>query len=426
MLTPKLRKAQPVTLSTMPAITRQVQDMYTRFPYPPPGATEGTPIPACMDYIRHIFWPSRSDLSGLRVLDAGCGTGATAVTIARDYPEIEVVGIDLSETSLGHARALAERFGVGNNLLLRSLPIEDVSELGQKFDYIVSSGVIHHLDSPVRGLQALTDVLTPTGGISLMVYGTYGRAGVYMLQDAIRVLGGGADYPESAAIARSLLKHLAADHPFTGKFEDANWEGDAGIVDLLLHVRDRSYTVPQIFDLLDDAGLQLTRFLDRVAYDPSIYIPDPALKVHFDALDSRARAAVAELLNGKMRKHSLFATHVGYEPFHPRPAGLVLLALHPRRSPMYGWEKIEVVGKKGRKQLRLKEEHVSDEYSREMDFAYWQMSVVGECDGIRTAREVFDLAHVQTRIPGADADAKLHRFGELLELLADQEVILCN
>jgi len=260
-----------------------------------------------------------------------------------------------------------------------------------------------------------------------MLYATYGRAGVYMLQDAIRALGAGADYPELAAMARSVLKHLPAGHPFNGTgFSDVNWDGDAGIVDLLLNVRDRSYTVPQIFDLLDDAGLQLTRFSDDVAYNPAIYIQDPALTAHFDTLDSRARAAVAELLNGRMRKHMLCATRAGYEPFHPIPTGLVLLALRPRRSPLWCWSTIEFVGKKHRKQLRLMEQHVSEKYSRQFDFAPWQMSVVNECDGIRTAHEVFCSPQVQEVIPGADPDEKLQRFGEMLETLAALEIILCN
>jgi len=87
-----------------------------------------------MDYTRFIFWPERRDLSGLRVLDAGCGTGDTAVAIAAANPTIEVVGIDLSETSLALARAQADQRGVGNNLQLHCLPIEEVGSLGQSFD----------------------------------------------------------------------------------------------------------------------------------------------------------------------------------------------------------------------------------------------------------------------------------------------------
>ncbi|HLZ30210.1 MAG TPA: methyltransferase [Chloroflexota bacterium] len=416
-------------MTTLPVSTQQVRDLYTRFPYPPVGVTaeRGTPIPAILDYTRHIFWPGRSELAGLRVLDAGCGTGRTAVAIARDYPEVEVLGIDLSEASLDRARLLAHAANVGHNLQWKMLPIEEVGTLGQEFDYIIASGVIHHLASPEHGLRALTDVLAPTGGMFLMVYATYGRAGVYMLQDAIRLLGAGADYPELVAMTRPLLEHLPADHPFNAlAWQDAIWKDDAGIVDLLLHVRDRSYTVPQLFALLDGAGLRLTRFADQVAYDPAMYVQQPELMERVAGLDARARAEVAELLGGRMRKHAAYVTRATYTPFQPTPTGLVLLALHPRRSPLFRWDELRVVGKKQRKQFRLTEGAGSEAHTREFDFAAWQLAVVSECDGIRTAMDVFNLPQVQRQIPGDNPDAKLQRFGELLEILAAGEVIWCE
>src|SRR6266542_3084799 len=237
---------------TLAAITAQVRDMYTRFPYPPPGVLAGTPIPAIMDYTRFIFWPERRDLSGLRVLDAGCGTGDTAVAIAAANPTIEVVGIDLSETSLALARAQAD---------------------------------------------------------------------------------------QRVALARALVQRLPQDHPFKAReWTDPNWPGDAGLVDLLLHVRDRSYTVPQIFELLDGAGLQLARFMDPLSYEPATYVGQAG---EFDALDPRRRAELAELLCGSMRKHSFYATRSTYTPFHPLPAGELLLGLRPRLSPLFAWDSLE-------------------------------------------------------------------------------------
>jgi 2-polyprenyl-3-methyl-5-hydroxy-6-metoxy-1,4-benzoquinol methylase len=412
----------------LPATTQRVRDMYTRFPYPPSGPVDGnTPIPAVMDFTRHIFWPGRSDLSGLRVLDAGCGTGKTAVSIASQHPEMDVVGIDLSATSLEQARRLADSAGVGHNLHLRMLAIEDVGMLGLQFDYIIASGVIHHLESPELGLRALTDVLTPTGGIFLMLYATYGRAGVYMLQTAMRLLGGDADFPEQVALARPLLEDLPVEHPFNSRrWEDVGWQDDAGIVDLLLHVRDRSYTVPQVFDLIDGAGLRFSRFMERAAYDPATFLQRPELLRRFDRLDPRSRLQVGELLNGRICKHAVYATRATYAPWQPTPSGLVLLALRPRRSPLFNWSAVDVVGVEPHHQFRLTEYRLNDEYTREFDFSPWQMSVVGECDGVRTANEVFNLPRIRDVIPGENADAQLQRFGELLEVLPAGEVILCE
>ena len=63
------------------------------------------------------------------------------------------------------------------------------------FDYIDCCGVLHHLPDPADGLAALLSVLAPGGGLGLMVYAPHGRTGVYMLQDALRLLAP----PERAA-----------------------------------------------------------------------------------------------------------------------------------------------------------------------------------------------------------------------------------
>jgi SAM-dependent methyltransferase len=412
---------------TVSSITEQVRDMYTRFPYPPPNVVTGTPAPAMLDYTRYVLWPGRPDFKGLRVLDAGCGTGNTVVSIAAAYPEIEVVGIDLSESSLRHTRALARKHGVRNNLELHCLPIEEIGALGQRFDYIVSSGVIHHLDDPKQGIRALADVLTPTGGIFLMLYATYGRAGVYQLQNALKRLCNGADYDERVAMARVVSTHIPDNHPFRSvSWADPNWPGDAGLVDLLLHVRDRSYTVPEIYDLLDAGGLDLIRFMDPLSYDPATYLANAGMDDVLANLQPRVRAEVAELLCGRMRKHHVFATRKGYTPVNPAPVGEILLAMRPRLSPFFRWHEAETSNVNGERMLRLRELPVSEHYARTFDMRAWHTTILQKCDGTRTTLEIFLLHDVQAVVPGEDVDAKLDMFGSVMEMFAAQEVILCE
>ncbi len=76
------------------------------------------------------------------------------------WPRARVVGIDLSATSIAHSRELQRKYGL-ENLELRQLPIERAGELGESFDYVVCTGVLHHLSDPDAGLRALRDVLRP-------------------------------------------------------------------------------------------------------------------------------------------------------------------------------------------------------------------------------------------------------------------------
>ena len=58
------------------------------------------------------------------------------------------------------------------------------------FDYINCSGVLHHLESPDEGLKSINSVLKEDGVMGLMVYGQYGRTGVYQIQELARLVNG--------------------------------------------------------------------------------------------------------------------------------------------------------------------------------------------------------------------------------------------
>jgi SAM-dependent methyltransferase len=46
-----------------------------------------------------------------RVLDLGCGLGASSVALGRAYPRAQVLGVDLDEASITEARAAAVKAG---------------------------------------------------------------------------------------------------------------------------------------------------------------------------------------------------------------------------------------------------------------------------------------------------------------------------
>src|SRR5438105_3371931 len=61
------------------------------------------------------LFSERSDLSGIhRILDAACGPGGWALEVAYTYPEIEVVGFDISRAMIDYARAQARVQGLDN------------------------------------------------------------------------------------------------------------------------------------------------------------------------------------------------------------------------------------------------------------------------------------------------------------------------
>lgn len=248
-----------------------VARQYERWSYPPPI----TDLRAWSvenwqwfdpSHAHRLFWPDRPYPRGLEILIAGCGTNQAA-QFAFANPDAKVVGIDVSEASLGHERFLRDRHGL-RNLELHRLPIERAGELGRSFGLIVSTGVIHHLADPARGLRALADCLAPEGVVALMVYAKYGRLGVELLQSVFRELGLGQDEP-SLRTVREALDGLPSDHPITSYRAIAPDLGsDEGMVDTFLHTREKTYTVDDCLDLVAGAGLAFGGFFFKAHYHP--------------------------------------------------------------------------------------------------------------------------------------------------------------
>ena len=189
--------------------------------------------------------PYRDDRS---ILVAGCGT-SQAAKVALRWPRAQVIGIDVSATSIQETEKLKRKHRI-ENLELRQLPLERATELGRSFEHVICTGVLHHLPDPDQGLRALHDVLTPDGAMHLMVYAPYGRAGVYLLQDYCRRLGIGTTATEIRDLAASL-RALPPDHPLVPLLRNApDFRDEAGLADALLHPQDRAYSVPQLFDFL--------------------------------------------------------------------------------------------------------------------------------------------------------------------------------
>jgi SAM-dependent methyltransferase len=98
---------------------------------------------------------------GLRVLDAGCGTGALAERVAAQYPGVELVGIDLSPVMLKHARERRPWPG-GFSFVEGNIDEYLENDLGG-FDRIASVNLIWALQDPQRTFVGMTRALRPAG-----------------------------------------------------------------------------------------------------------------------------------------------------------------------------------------------------------------------------------------------------------------------
>lgn len=94
------------------------------------------------------------------LLDAGCGTGHTALTFA---PHVaQVIAYDLAESMLAQGRGLAAERGITNIDFrkgdVETLPFEDAT-----FDVITTRYSAHHWPNPQAALREFRRVLRPNG-----------------------------------------------------------------------------------------------------------------------------------------------------------------------------------------------------------------------------------------------------------------------
>ena len=104
---------------------------------------------------------SRSHPEGLRVLEIGCGAGATAVELARRGHL--VTALDSSPTMLGRTRNHAVTAGVGE---LVTPILGDAHRLGfatGTFDLVLALGVLSWLEEPNAAISEMARVTQPDG-----------------------------------------------------------------------------------------------------------------------------------------------------------------------------------------------------------------------------------------------------------------------
>ena len=246
-----------------------IAQQYGRWIYPQPAADLEAHSRMRRDVcdpalVHRLFWPDRDYPQPLDILVAGCGANQAA-DIAYNNRGARVLGIDVSEPSLAHERYLRGKHGLDNLDLLR-LPIEDAPTLGREFDLILSTGVLHHMAEPLVGLRTLGRCLRRDGVIAVYLYGRHGRVGLEILQSLFRRIGLTQD-EASLVVVKQTLASLPPEHPLrAAKLGDTHF--DAGLVDLFLNARERSYTVEDCLKFVADAGLAFQGWVENAHYHP--------------------------------------------------------------------------------------------------------------------------------------------------------------
>ena len=191
------------------------------------------------------------------VLIAGCGTGQHAIVTASRFKSSKVLAIDLSLSSLAYAQRKTDELKVRNIEYLQA-NILDLNHLTQKYDIIESSGVLHHMANPIEGWRNLTDHLKPGGLMKIGLYSELARKHICKIRGEISQKRIGSSITEMKSLREFIVKSKEDHHKLILNSSDFYCLSD--LRDLLFHVKEHRFTLPQIKDYLENLGLSFCGF----------------------------------------------------------------------------------------------------------------------------------------------------------------------
>ncbi|MGB6167431.1 MAG: class I SAM-dependent methyltransferase, partial [Geitlerinemataceae cyanobacterium] len=339
--------------SMNPDISTAVRNLYDTYPFPPEPLLDEPPP----GYNWRWNWLTASsfctgmkpDKLDIRILDAGCGTGVGTEYLVHLNPQAQVTGIDLSPGALEVARERCQRSGA-DRVEFHNLSLYDAAELDGEFDLINCVGVLHHIEDPIRGIQALASKLAPGGFFHIFVYAELGRREIMLMQKAIALLQGDdrGDFQAGVSLGRDVFASLPEDNRIVVE-DKRRWSmenhRDANFADMYLHPQEIDYNIETLFDLIDASGLTFIGFSNPGYWQIDRLLgKSPELMERASQLSDRQRYRLIELLDPELTHYEFF---LGKKPLVKADwsQDAPLLSATPELSPcLQGWPAQSIFG----------------------------------------------------------------------------------
>ena len=92
-----------------------------------------------------LSYVDKREFENKRILDFGCGSGASSVILSKMFPNTKIIGIELDKNFISIARSRAKFYDLSNLRLILSLSGAQLPKNIGKFDFVVLSAVYEHL-----------------------------------------------------------------------------------------------------------------------------------------------------------------------------------------------------------------------------------------------------------------------------------------
>ena len=260
----QLRSAIPSLTEVNDDVSIRVKQQYEENPYP---RWSVIPDVSIIGDWRTRFPPRLpgSGYSGpLEILIAGCGTGQNSIQAALKFPTARVLAVDLSVPSLTYALRKTREANI-QNIKYAQADVLQLEGFGRSFDRIGAIGVLHHLADPRAGWRVLLSLLRRGGVMDIGLYSETARRAVVAARALIKDRG----YCGTAADIRRFREEIRRTAPNFAKdiLASPDFYTTSGCRDLLFHVMEHRFNIPEISNFLQENALTFLGF--RLAQDVS-------------------------------------------------------------------------------------------------------------------------------------------------------------
>ena len=266
VLEPNRENDLKMSLSRLDEITDEVsskvREQYEANPYPRWVYLGLHPKPTSINTMVNtqklkLFNDRIKEVGSPNILIAGCGTGQHSIWTASRFKDSKVLAIDLSLSSLAYAKRKAEDLDI-QNIELMQADILHLGALEKQFDIVESVGVLHHLYDPLAGWRALTDRLKPGGLMRIGLYSELARQDVGRIRR--RIIEEGIDSSNEAMKSFRSEAITSDQEHYQQLMNSHDFYSVSTFRDLLFHVQEHKFTIPQIRKCLDELGLEFCGF----------------------------------------------------------------------------------------------------------------------------------------------------------------------
>jgi ubiquinone/menaquinone biosynthesis C-methylase UbiE len=105
---------------------------------------------------------------GGRIADVGCGHGASAILMAREFPNSTILGIDYHESSIEVAQQRVTEAGVAGQIRFEVATPQVLANSDEEFDFICFMDSLHDMGNPLEALWSARQAMTPDGALMLV------------------------------------------------------------------------------------------------------------------------------------------------------------------------------------------------------------------------------------------------------------------